>query len=148
MPRVDEHQSQTLEHILGITGKLLRVCLDNRLRENDFGINYQQGLILTYLSQNDGIASQQQIADYFHQDKTLISRVIDSLEEAGLIRRVANPKDKRTNSIQVAPRGQKLYRSVWRATAQAEDHALRGIEENDLQTCLAVLEKIRKNLCP
>ena len=69
--------------------------------EHGFNITPEQFLVMDTLW-DEGVLTQQQIADYLLKDKNSVVKLVDGLEDRKLVRRVSNPKDRRQNLIEVA----------------------------------------------
>ena len=74
-----------------------------------------------------GPLSQQQIADGLDADKSQVVRLIDQLEERGLVTRAADPTDRRRHRITLTGPGRQLVEWATPAVRRAEDHHLRGL---------------------
>ncbi|MEZ5360000.1 MAG: MarR family transcriptional regulator [Candidatus Zixiibacteriota bacterium] len=139
---------EMLGHILGSTGKLLRARFDQRLSDEKIGVNSMQAIALLHIIVNNGDCNQQQVADCLHQDKTMITRIIDSLEKGKFVRREIDSADRRQKLLQVTSLGRKLHETVNQVAQEIEKEALKNIGQQELLTCYQVLEKVRNNLSP
>jgi len=63
-----------------------------------FNLTAEQFLVMDTLW-DEGVMSQQQIADTILKDKNSVTKLIDALEKKGLVERVAGRSDKRQNLI-------------------------------------------------
>ncbi len=54
---------------------------------------------------NSGKISQQELADHLLMDKVSLVRVLDALENDGLIERIINPSDRRQHLLKITERG-------------------------------------------
>ncbi len=71
------------------------------------GITHGQFGLLILAGANPG-ASQTALADAFGSSRSVIVRMIDRLEEAGLLSREAQAEDRRSNAILLTPRARAL----------------------------------------
>lgn len=64
-------------------------------------------------------------------DRTVMTYLLDDLERAGLVRRVADPNDRRARRITVTPAGHRLLDDLAARLSTLEDHLLDGLDEAD-----------------
>ncbi len=146
MKDIREEHKKMIGHELGITGKQFRKRLDMKLIEQNLNVNSMQGTVLVHLMRDQIDINQQQLADHFLLDKTMMTRIIDHLEENNLVKRVPDTNDRRQKLIKITNKGRKLHDSLWELAIETEKEALREISAAELEVCYRVLEKVRKNL--
>ena len=71
-------------------------------QEGGYNITPEQFLLLDALW-DMGVMSQQKIADTMLKDKNSVVKLVDTLEKKGLVRRIADNRDRRQNLIEVTP---------------------------------------------
>jgi DNA-binding MarR family transcriptional regulator len=69
-----------------------------------------------------GAMRQTELCGAIRLDRTTIMNVVDELEAAGLVRREADPSDRRANAVTVTTKGQKWLERV-RPSAEREEEA-------------------------
>lgn len=89
-----------------------------------------------------GPLSQQQIADGLDADKSQVVRLIDQLEERGLVTRAADPTDRRRHRITLTGSGRELVERATPAVRRAEEHYLRGLTTAERTTLATLLERV------
>lgn len=94
----------------------------------DAGITEQQWRVLRVLAE-DGALEPTRIADRACLLLPSLTRILQKLEEKGMIRRRPDPKDGRKQIVQITARGHKL------------------IDEN-LDTSVALMEQVRERMGP
>lgn len=77
------------------------------LYRKEFGISIPEWRILAHLSQMDE-ASVRDIHERVDMDKSKVSRAAARLEQAGLVRKLANPDDRRLVALSLTPKGRNL----------------------------------------
>lgn len=75
------------------------------------------------------------------QGPTLV-RLLDALEEQGLVRRCSTPEDRRAKRVFVEPAGEQLVAELDVVAAKLRDEAFAGVPEEDLRVMLRVLDRI------
>ncbi|GAA1972411.1 MarR family winged helix-turn-helix transcriptional regulator [Microbacterium pumilum] len=64
--------------------------------------------------------SQRDLASFLRLDPSQVVALVDDLERRGLVRREADPTDRRTNVVVATREGRELLNSAQRATREAE----------------------------
>ncbi|MBR6972853.1 MAG: MarR family transcriptional regulator [Bacteroidales bacterium] len=110
-----------------------------------FNITPEQFLVMDTLW-DEGVLTQQQIADYMLKDKNSVVKLVDGLEERNLVRRTSNPKDRRQNLIEVTEYAMSIKDKVTNVAMEAVDKIINGIAKEDLQKFIKVLSKMAENM--
>ena len=110
-----------------------------------FNITPEQFLVMDTLW-DEGVLTQQQIADYMLKDKNSVVKLVDGLEERNLVRRASNPKDRRQNLIEVTEYAMRIKDKVTDVAIEAVDKIINGIAKEDLQKFIKVLSKMAENM--
>lgn len=113
--------------------------------EHGFNITPEQFLVMDTLW-DEGILTQQQIADFLLKDKNSVVKLVDNLEERRLVRRLSNPKDRRQNLIEVTEYALSIKDDVTNAAMSAVDHIINGISKEDMHNFICVLSKMAENM--
>jgi DNA-binding MarR family transcriptional regulator len=89
------------------------------------------------------------LAEMEDLNPTMLSRVIGQLADAGLVRRSADPDDRRAALIEVTAAGRRLRERILRERAEilgAEISALSDEEQETVARALPVLERLVEQL--
>lgn len=83
--------------------------------------------------------------------KLLVSRanitgLIDRLEKDGLVYRDADPRDRRAFRVRLSQRAQDLMDSVIPLHGEFTSHAVSGLNEQEKEQLIQLLQKLRQNL--
>jgi DNA-binding MarR family transcriptional regulator len=108
-------------------------------------LTIEQWSVLYHLWKKDGI-SQQDLCKASFRDKPSITRLVDNMEKAGLVRRVAAVNDRRINLIYLTKDGQQLQEQTLRLADQTLIEALRGVPADKVEVCKQVLQVVYDNL--
>ena len=76
-----------------------------------------------------------------------MSRIIDRLEEAGLVERSADPDDRRAWRLNVTAKARPLIEKLRAVADDMAAEAFGGIDLKDIETARRVLDRVRENLC-
>ena len=113
--------------------------------EGEYDITAEQFLLMDTLW-TEGTISQQQIADIMLKDKNSVVKLIDSLEDKKLVKRVNSPKDRRQNLIKVTGKASKMKDGMTIIALSAVEKITEGIDDDDIQTFISVLDRMAQNM--
>lgn len=132
---------------LNIAHNSMKQKLTETFREGGFQLSPEQFLVMDTLW-DEGVLTQQQIADITMRDKNSIVKLIDGLESRDLVRRVSNPEDRRQNLIEVTPYSLSVREKINSLAYESVCGILRDIPKKDLATFVKVLAMMEKNMDP
>ena len=75
--------------------------------------------------------TQQALAQQLGIDRSVLTYLLDDLENCKLIERRPDPTDRRARRIVVTRKGETVLRQLGERLAAAEQHALRGLDDAD-----------------
>ncbi|MBQ0030836.1 MAG: MarR family transcriptional regulator [Paludibacteraceae bacterium] len=119
--------------------------LSQNLKENNIEISPAQVSILYTLWREDGL-TQKQLSDYTAKDKPSITRLLDNMEKIGLIARKQDKTDRRTNRIFLTKRAGEVKGTIRKATVEALQEGLKGMNDKDLGDVQRLLKMIYSNI--
>ena len=91
----------------------------------------------------DEHGSQLALAQHLGVDRTVMTYLLDSLAEAGLIERRPDPADRRARRIVATARGRALLDGLGERLREAEDQVLAGLDEaEDRQAFRTLLQRL------
>lgn len=143
--KMTEHSSYKREELPGFiinkASKGITDLLHKNFKEAKQNVTPEQWIVLDELWCQDGL-TQLELAHATFRDQTSTSRIIDNLVKRNLVYRSSNPLDKRSNLIFLTDNGKKLQKSLIKIVQKTMTDAIDGIDKEDLDTCLNVLNKI------
>ncbi|MEU8301580.1 MarR family winged helix-turn-helix transcriptional regulator [Micromonospora sp. NPDC048909] len=83
---------------------------------------------------HEDVPTQGALASRLVIDRSVLTYVIDDLENAGLIERRLDPRDRRARRIVATDHGRTVLADAERRVAHAEDHVLGGLPEQERAT--------------
>jgi len=86
--------------------------------------------------------SQLALAQHLGVDRTVMTYLLDSLAEAGLIERRPDPADRRARRIAATARGRALLDGLGERLRAAEDQLLAGLDDEEQQSFRALLQRV------
>ena|SRR5690348_6501867 len=80
----------------------------------------------------------------FHMRRSTLTSALDRLERRGLVRRAANPTDRRSFLVTVTPPGEEAAEGVRRIWSELEDAISADVSERDVSGLRAVAAAIER----
>jgi DNA-binding MarR family transcriptional regulator len=133
---------QTLPFEIGETAHALRKAFDRRAV--GMGVTRAQWKVLFRLERQPGLR-QIELADMLDIEPITLSRIVDRLEEAGFVERVADPADRRAWRLHVTARAQPLIAKLHAVADEMIAEAFAGIEPDEIAITRKVLGRVRDN---
>lgn len=78
-------------------------------------------------------------------DPGAMTRMIDRLEQKGLVRRIPNPEDRRTMSLEMTVAGKALYPQLLEVKERVQAQFLRGFSADEVRTLERLLTRVIDN---
>lgn len=129
--------------LLAQVARLMRRNFDERARA--IGVTRPQWQVISTLARNEGI-NQGALADLLEVEPITTARMIDRLQEAGLVERRPDPADRRAWLLFLTERSRGLTAKLRPLGEEALAQALEGVAENERQQLGHTLLRIRNNL--
>ena len=114
-------------------------------RLEPFGITHEQFALLTCLWAEDGI-SQTELATRAYVDQTSLTRMLQRMEESGLVHRREDPEDQRINLVCLTPDARVLEERIMPLRRQGLQEAVAGLTEQEVAKLHSLLERVFCNL--
>ncbi|MBB4066116.1 MarR family winged helix-turn-helix transcriptional regulator [Gellertiella hungarica] len=132
-----------LEEITALT-RHMRTVFDARVRVR--GLTLARARILLRLKRAGEGETQKRLADALDIEAPTLVRLLDSLEEAGSIARIAVEGDRRAKGIVLTESGEAEADALEDTLDDFRSDLLAGIDEKDLDVTLRVIRQMLGNL--
>jgi MarR family transcriptional regulator, transcriptional regulator for hemolysin len=109
------------------------------------GMTRAQLIILARLGSQPDL-SQNELAAFAEVAPMTIARLIDRLEELGLVKRCTDPQDRRVWRLQLTPAAAPLLREIKHFRAKLRDVLTKGIEPAVLKAMMLGLRRMKENV--
>ena len=133
---------ETLPFEIGETAHALRRAFDRKAV--GLGVTRAQWKVLFKLTRTPELR-QIELADMLEIEPITLTRIIDRLEEAGLVERARDPDDRRAWRLHVTAKAQPLIAKRQAIGAELVDDAFSGIDPKDIEITRQVLARAREN---
>lgn len=135
--------SENLGFLIGDTARLMRRAFDEQVR--DKGITRSQWRVLGLLHRFGG-STQVALAEMMDVEPITLGRMIDRLQDAGLVERRADPNDRRAWRIHLTQVGEARLEDLKPFATELFANAVSGLNETQRAELETMLEIIRLNL--
>lgn len=139
----DFDPDQTFGFNLYDAARLLRRDFERRAKRH--GVTRAQWVALVFLLRQPGL-KQSQLADLLEVTPIAVARLVDRMENDGLLERRADPDDRRAWRLHLTAKAQARVQTMREIGREAREVALAGIAPAELEQVLATLRRVRANL--
>lgn len=143
------NKSNLLETRIGLKlvsiGKMVRGIANQKFAKEHFSITPEQFTVLTAIIDHDGLY-QRQIGAITLKDRPNITRIVHILENAELITKTPDVNKRKIYKINITEKGKKVYEQVVPTVVKHWQETVEGVTDEELESCLKVLNKIKENL--
>ncbi|NMT62860.1 transcriptional regulator SlyA [Marinobacter orientalis] len=120
-----------------------RKLLDERLK--DLGVTQARWTTMVYLQKGGEGLTQRELARLMAIENPTLVRLLDSLEQQGLIERRPCPKDRRARRLHLTPDGTEFMNVLTERAAKLREEMLEGISDEEIDIAVKVFHKIMEN---
>jgi DNA-binding MarR family transcriptional regulator len=145
MPNNQFKKGELYSFITGKASIAIARRLQKKLNATDLNITIEQWSVLYHLWKQDGL-SQQELCNATFRDKPSITRLVDNLEKAELVKRIASETDRRINMVYLTKQAQKLQEQTMDLAEETLNEALKGVPAEKIEMCKVVLQIVYDNL--
>jgi len=136
---------QAFAWVLHDVFRLFQRAWNRRLRESGLGISSAQTRVLASLYREGGI-TQTELAEETEMEKAPLGRLLDRMEEQGLIERRPDPTDRRVRRVHLSTRVEALEPRMWEPASTMFQTALAGMSAEDVDALMALMSRLKQNL--
>jgi DNA-binding MarR family transcriptional regulator len=129
--------------LLAQVARLMRRAFDERAKE--VGVTRPQWQVLGVLQRYPGI-NQGGLAEILEVEPITAGRMIDRMQESGLVERRADPADRRAWRLHLTRRGGDIIELLQPLAMETSNEALQGISGADTAHLVHTLERMLENL--
>jgi len=133
----------SIAYLIADSARLLRREFDARVRE--WGLTGPQARLLLTLAVVEG-ENQGFYAERLEVEPISLARMIDRMEDAGLLERRRDPADRRAWRVHLTPRAREIVDTVRAGMGPLEATLLEGLDPAERLALAQGLETIRANL--
>ena len=128
--------------VISITNRGRDMFVNDRLKP--LGLTCGQVPVLMLLAKEQNIM-QETLVRHYHLDKGTIARAVKKLEDAGFIRRIPDPRNKRAVRLFLTKKGEAAIPVILAINRAWETWIYRGLPPADKQAVRTLMQTIAKN---
>jgi len=133
---------QFVDVLLKVSRKL-RNLFDARIRCQ--GLTLARTLALKALKYKNG-SYQKNLAEELGIENATLVRIIDALEDQGLVARDISTDDRRAKFITLTPRGREIVDGIEAYAAELSNDIINGIKKQDISSAFCVLNQMAETI--
>ena len=133
----------TLPFEIAETAHAIRRAFDRRAAY--LGVTRAQWRVLAWLSRQPGLR-QVELADHLDVEPITLCRIIDRLQESGLVERRRDPEDRRAWRLHLTDKAGPLVDELRALAGVMAGEAFAGLSPEAIDTVRAALARVRDNL--
>ena len=145
MSQERDGHGQILGRLMGMAGQAMFSRLARNLAKAGLDLTPEQGILLKHIDVHEGL-NQKALTEWMFLKKAHMTRLIDSLENKGVVVRVVDKTDRRQNMIYLTPKGKDQVLELTKIGRITEKQATNGIAADKVTVCKEVLVRMRTNL--
>jgi MarR family transcriptional regulator, organic hydroperoxide resistance regulator len=141
-----DHYTSTRESVGFVVREVYRSfarCLQPRIARE--GVSIGMWFVLRVLWDEDGM-TQRELGERVGINGPTMVTALNSMERAGLVKRVQNRTDRRKINVFLTERGRNLRRKLWPMAAEVLNLGLSGLTRNQVKSLNKMLRQILLNL--
>ena len=125
--------------------RLLRRRFEQGAALEALGLTRNQGFVLVYIAQQQGL-SQARLAELLQIEPIALVRLLDRLEEVGLVERRLDPRDRRVWRLYLTAGAGPMLERIRRINRAVGAEALVGLATAEQTALIEVLRRLKSNL--
>lgn len=125
--------------------EIIRVLKKRTGEQAIIKLTIEEFILLNTIHNNDVDVIQKDMAYILGKDKSSILRLIDSLEDKNMVRRVVDVSDRRKNCLMVTKNGEKGLNDYVIIGSKLIQELKQGVTEEEMATFFKVVNQIRSN---
>ncbi len=130
---------------LNLVACKLKLYTASMLRKYGIALTPEQFLLIDLLW-NQGTMTQQKVADLMGKDKNSVTKLVDALEQKGLVLRSKGKTDRRSNDLVLTPKAIEMKNHAKETGISILEDMIEDIGEEELRSFLATLAKLSANM--
>jgi DNA-binding MarR family transcriptional regulator len=115
------------------------------LRDGPHDITHMESKVLSYFERHPA-ATQSDLARQTGRDKAQLARLIKGLRDRGLLDGYADESDRRNTKLALTTDGQSIQRTLEQQAKKLNSKAVRGLNAEQQQQLIVLLQQLKNNL--
>jgi MarR family transcriptional regulator for hemolysin len=125
--------------------RLIKRRFDRKARQIGLPITRRQAAVVLYIARNEGV-SQTEVATWLDLEPIALVRMLDKLNDEGLVERRAHPTDRRVRTLWLTPAARPMVTQILAINKTIREEAFAGMAAHARETVIDILDGIKGNL--
>ena len=125
--------------------RLIKRRFDRKARQTGLPITRRQAAVVLYIARNEGV-SQSEVATWLDLEPIALVRMLDKLNDEGLVERRAHPTDRRVRTLWLTPAARPMVTQILAINKTIREEAFAGMAAHARETVIDILDGIKGNL--
>lgn len=125
------------------TSRMMRRFYDRRA--SALGVTTAQWRVLLRLAREPGL-KQVELADRMDVEPITACRIVDRLEDAGLVERQRDPDDRRAWRLALTQKAEPILKRLGQLAEEMAAEAFEGLKAHEIDAVRAALARVRENV--
>jgi MarR family transcriptional regulator for hemolysin len=125
--------------------RLIKRRFDRMARQTGLPITRRQAAVVLYITRNEGV-SQTEVATWLDLEPIALVRMLDKLNDEGLVERRAHPTDRRVRTLWLTPAARPVVTQILTINKAIREEAFAGMPTHARDTVIDILDAIKGNL--
>ena len=125
--------------------RLIKRRFDRKARQTGLPITRRQAAVVLYIARNEGV-SQTEVATWLDLEPIALVRMLDKLNDEGLVERRAHPTDRRVRTLWLTPAARPMVAQILAINKTIREEAFAGMAAHARETVIDILDGIKGNL--
>ena len=125
--------------------RLIKRRFDRQARQTGLPITRRQAAVMLYIARNEGV-SQTEVATWLDLEPIALVRMLDKLNDEGLVERRAHPTDRRVRTLWLTPAARPVVAQIVAINMAIREETFAGMAPNARDTVIDILGGIKENL--
>ncbi len=143
------HPAKKIGFEIKILSNLIKRSInDHMIKTGVEGLTGLQAMIIRYIFKHSqtGNVYQRDLENEFNIRRSSVTGVLQLMERNGLITREHVEHDARLKKLVLTPKAIKIHNTIKQAIIEVEKKLRKGLSDEELNSFLATLDKIKKNV--
>jgi DNA-binding MarR family transcriptional regulator len=125
--------------------RLIKRRFDRKARQTGLPITRRQAAVVLYIARNEGV-SQAEVATWLDLEPIALVRMLDKLNDEGLVERRAHPTDRRVRTLWLTPAARPVVAQIVAINMAIREETFAGMAPDARDTVIDILGGIKENL--
>lgn len=125
--------------------RLIKRRFDRQARQTGLPITRRQAAVMLYIARNEGV-SQTEVATWLDLEPIALVRMLDKLNDEGLVERRAHPTDRRVRTLWLTPAARPVVAQIVAINMAIREETFAGMAPDARDTVIDILGGIKENL--